>query len=68
MANEKLLIERFAERLKEAYPEADRNNPCPALYYDFFCEMVDEVAAEMSVNRTDAPTVDAVEVVRCKVR
>ena len=41
------LIERFAERLKEAYPKNDRNNPSPAIYYDDFCDIVDEVAAEI---------------------
>ena len=61
MANEKRLIERFAARLKEAYPQNDRNNHCPAIYYDDFCDIVDEVTAEMM----DSSTVDAVEVVRC---
>lgn len=41
------LIEKFAQRLKEAYPQSDRNNPCPAIYYEDFCDIVDEVAAEM---------------------
>lgn len=59
MENEKRLIERFTERLKEAYPQNDRNNPSPAIYYDDFCDIVDEVAAEMEA-------MDAVEVVWCK--
>lgn len=60
MANEKRLIERIAERLKDAYPQADRNNLCPAIYYDDFADIVDEVLAEVE------DSVDAVEVVRCK--
>ena len=57
MANEKRLIERIAERLKDAYPQADRNNLCPAIYYDDFADIVDEVLAEVE------DSVDAVEVV-----
>lgn len=59
MENEKRLIEQFTQRLKEAYPQNDRNNPSPAIYYDDFCNIVDEVAEEMEA-------VDAVEVVRCR--
>jgi hypothetical protein len=47
MTDREKLIERFAERLKEAYPFGDRNNPSPAIYYDDFCDIVDEVAAEI---------------------
>ena len=49
MENEKRLIEQFTQRLKEAYPQNDRNNPSPAIYYDDFCNIVDEVAEEMEV-------------------
>lgn len=42
------LIERFAERLKEAYPQSDRNNPDPMICYGDFCDIVDEVAAEIT--------------------
>ena len=57
MATEKRLIERIAERLKDAYPQADRNNLCPAIYYDDFVEIVDDVLSEIG------ESVDAVEVV-----
>lgn len=56
MQNENMLIDRFAKRLKESYPQADRNNPCPAIYYDDFCNIVDEIAAEMN-------SIDTVEMV-----
>ena len=57
MATEKRLIERIAERLKDAYPQADRNNLCPAIYYDDFVEIVDDVLSEIG------ESVDAVEMV-----
>ena len=57
MATEKRLIEMIAERLKDAYPQADRNNLCPAIYYDDFAEIVDDVLSEIG------ESVDAVEVV-----
>lgn len=57
MATEKRLIERIADRLKDAYPQADRNNLCPAIYYDDFAEIVDDVLSEFE------EAVDAVEVV-----
>lgn len=57
MATEKRLIKRITERLKDAYPQADRNNLCPAIYYDDFAEIVDDVLSEVG---------EAVEVVRCK--
>lgn len=60
MATEKRLIERIADRLKDAYPQSDRNNLCPAIYYDDFAEIVDDVLSEFE------EAVDAVEVVRCK--
>lgn len=40
-------IEEFAERLKESYPQGDRNNKCPALYYDDYCYIIDELLEEM---------------------
>lgn len=43
-------IDRFVERLKESYPESDRNNTCPEIGFDFFCELVDEVATEFQDN------------------
>ena len=57
MVTEKRLIERIAERLKDAYPQADRNNLCPAIYYDDFAEIVDDVLCEAG------KSMDAVEVV-----
>lgn len=48
MPDREKLIGRFAERLKEAYPQNDRNNPSPAIYYDDFCDIVDEVATEIT--------------------
>ena len=55
MQNENMLIDRFAKRLKESYPQADRNNPCPAIYYDDFCNIVDEIAAEIdSIDTVEA--------------
>ena len=57
MATEKRLIERIADRLKDAYPQADRNNLCPAICYDDFAEIVDDVLSEFE------EAVDAVEVV-----
>lgn len=41
-------IKEFAERLKEAFPQTDRNNICPALYYDDYCYIIDELAEEMT--------------------
>ena len=60
MANEKRLIERIADRMKDAYPQADRNNLSPAIYYDDFSYIVDEVLEDVGAS------VDAVEVVLCK--
>lgn len=61
MGNEKRLIEQFTQRLKEAYPQNDRNNPSPAIYYDDFCNIVDEVAEEM-----EAVDVMELEIMHCK--
>ena len=41
-------VREFAERLKEAFPQTDRNNICPALYYDDYCYIIDELAEEMT--------------------
>ncbi len=58
MANR--LFERIADRLKDAYPQNDRNNLCPTICFDDFSDIVDEVLAEAE------DSVDAVEIVRCK--
>lgn len=60
MTKEKQLIQRVAERLKDAYPQADRNNLCPAIYYDDFTEIVDDVLSEIG------ESVDAAEVVHAE--
>lgn len=52
-ANENRLVERFVTRLKDSFPEADRNNISPSIDYDFFCELVDEVATEMEENHAE---------------
>ena len=41
-------IKEFAERLKDAFPFGDRNNKCSAIYYDFYCEIIDQTAEEMT--------------------
>lgn len=55
---EKQLVERIAERLKNAYPQADRNNLCPAIYYDDFADIVDAVLDDIgaSVDARTPPT------------
>ena len=40
-------IKEFAERLKNAFPEANRDNKCPAIYWDDYCYIIDECAEEM---------------------
>ena len=40
-------IKEFAERLKNAFPEANRDNKCPAIYIDDYCYIIDECAEEM---------------------
>ena len=37
----------LAEKLKEAFPESDRNNNSPAIYYDFYCELIDQTTDEL---------------------
>lgn len=41
-------IKDFAERLKNAFPESDRNNVSPAICVDLYCEIVEEIAEEMT--------------------
>ena len=40
-------IKEFAERLKNAFPEGNRDNKCPAIYIDDYCYIIDECAEEM---------------------
>ena len=64
MANEKRLIQQMAERLIKAFPQGDRNNPCPFVYYETFTDIVWDIADQMVDALEDASTVDAVEVYR----
>ena len=41
------VIDDFAKRLLDAFPEANIYNRCPALYYDDFRDIVEEVVWEM---------------------
>ena len=43
-----LAVKEFAERLKDAFPEGNRDTKCPALYYDDYCYIIDELAEEMT--------------------
>ena len=40
-------IKAFAERLKDNFPQSDRNNKCPSLYWDDYCYIIDELVEEM---------------------
>lgn len=37
----------FAERLKDAFPECNRDCKCPAIYFDDYCYIIDECCEEM---------------------
>ena len=39
-------IKNLQKRLKEAFPESDRNNISSAIYYDDYCDIIDEIANE----------------------
>lgn len=41
-------IKEFAERLKDAFPEGNRDAKCPAIYYDDYCDIIDELVEEMT--------------------
>ena len=52
LKNEKIkelqeLIKNFPKILKEAFPESNRDNISPAIYYDDYCEIIDEIAEEL---------------------
>ena len=38
------IVKGFQKKLKEAFPESDRNNISPAIYYDDYCDIIDEIA------------------------
>ena len=40
------IVKGFQKKLKEAFPESDRNNISPAIYYDDYCDIIDEIANE----------------------
>lgn len=37
----------FASRLKDAFPECNRDCKCPAIYFDDYCYIMDECCEEM---------------------
>lgn len=37
----------LAERLKDAFPECNRDCKCPAIYFDDYCYIIDECCEEM---------------------
>lgn len=37
----------FAKRLKDAFPDGNRDCKCPAIYFDDYCYIVDECCEEM---------------------
>lgn len=37
----------FAEKLKDAFPECNRDCKCPAIYFDDYCYIIDECCEEM---------------------
>ena len=42
------VIKEFADRLKDAFPEGNRDAKCPSIYYDDYCYIIDELAEEMT--------------------
>lgn len=46
LSNEEI-IKKFQKRLKEAFPESDRNNISPSIYYDDYCEIIDNAVEEL---------------------
>lgn len=41
------VINDFVKRLLDAFPEANRDARCPAIYYDDYREIIEELAAKM---------------------
>lgn len=40
-------VKDLAKRLKENFPQGDRNNKCPALYWDDYCYIIDSLVEEL---------------------
>ena len=50
------VIDDFVKRLFDAFPECNRDNRCPAIYYDDYREIIEEVATKMKDDRkVDCP-------------
>lgn len=41
------VIDEFAKRLLDAFPEGNRDAKCPAIYYDDYRYIIEELAEEM---------------------
>lgn len=41
------VIDEFAKRLLDAFPECNRDARCPAIYYDDYRYIIEELAEEM---------------------
>lgn len=41
------VIDKFVERLLDAFPENNRDNRCPSIYYDDYRYIIEELAEKM---------------------
>lgn len=41
------VIDEFVKRLLDAFPEGNRDNRCPAIYYDDYRYIIEELAEKM---------------------
>ena len=41
------VIDDFVKRLLDAFPEANRDNRCPSIYFDDYVYIIEELAEEM---------------------
>lgn len=41
------VIDEFVKRLLDAFPESNRDNHCPAIYYDDYRYIIEEIAEKM---------------------
>ena len=41
------VIDEFVKRLLDAFPEANRDNHCPAIYYNDYRDIIEELAEKM---------------------
>ena len=48
------VIDEFAKRLLDAFPEGNRDARCPAIYYDDYRYIIEELAEEMKGGEADA--------------